>query len=461
MAEPGSVVGLLVDNILGTRFEDLDPETVQWAKIRVADILGCVVAGARAPGNAELVELVKGWGGKEEASILVYGGRVPVASAALVNCVLARSLDFGPVHPVVEGRGIPGHISETTIPTALALAEAVGADGREFLAALAVGEDLAARVLAASGFDLGQGWDCIGTVNTLAVVAMAGRLVGLNREQLRNAFGLALNQLAGSLENVWDSVTAFKLLQGLAARAGIFSAELAGAGWKGPKDPLFGRYGYFSLYTSGCVDPGALTRNLGRKFYTDSCIKPYPCCRGTHAAIDCALALVQKHGIRPEEIEAVTLLLPPQGLGSFVARPFALGEFPQADALFSCRYTVAVALLRGSVVPEHFAPAAVADPQVGALATGMELAALEEGRRAAAGLRVRLKDGREYVEYAAVPRGDRFSNPLTETEVWEKFSRNLSFGGADPAKGGEIWSAVQAMEQVSQVAGVVEALAVV
>ncbi|MGB9886434.1 MAG: MmgE/PrpD family protein [Moorellales bacterium] len=449
MQDAPSVIELLVDNVLTVGFRDLDPGMVAWAKTRVADILGCVVAGAKAPGNAELVELVKGWGGKEEATVLVYGGRVPAANAALVNCVLARSLDFGPVHPVVEGRGIPGHISETTVPTALTLAEAVGADGKELLTALIVGEDLAARVLAAGNFDLDQGWDCIGTVNTLAVVAIAGRLLGLNREQLRNAFGIALNQLAGTIQNVWDASTTFKLLQGLAARAGIFSAELAKAGWSGPKDPLFGRYGYFDLYTSGGADPGVLTRELGKSFYTDSCIKPYPCCRGNHAAIDCALALVRKHGLRPEEIGAVTVLLPPRGLKSFVARPFRRSDFSQTDALFSLRYTVAAALHHGRLGPEHLTPTAITDPRVGDLAAAVELAPLGEERRASAGVRVRLKDGRQFEEFTNVARGDRFANPLTEAEIREKFRKNLALGGISPEKAEALWQNVQDLEHQS------------
>ena len=64
----------------------------------------------------------------------------------------------------------------------------------------------------------------------------------------------------------WDGTTAFKLGQGLAARNGIFSAQLAKAGWTGPDDPFFSRFGYYNLFTEGNVDKNILTNNLGKKY---------------------------------------------------------------------------------------------------------------------------------------------------------------------------------------------------
>ena len=69
----------------------------------------------------------------------------------------------------------------------------------------------------------------------MGATAIAGRLLGLNEKQLRNAFGLVLSQLSGSAQNISESTTAFKLPLGLAARNAIFSAELAAAGWTAPK----------------------------------------------------------------------------------------------------------------------------------------------------------------------------------------------------------------------------------
>ena len=45
-----------------------------------------------------------------------------------------------------------------------------------------------------------------------------------------------------------DATTAFKLQQGTSARNGIFSAQLAKAGWTGPSDALQGEFGTDFLF---------------------------------------------------------------------------------------------------------------------------------------------------------------------------------------------------------------------
>lgn len=196
----------LTANALETRLENIDKDTLEATKYRVIDTLGCLIGGATDTGNPELVKLLKEQGGKKEATILIHGDKIPVASAALVNCIMARSFDFEPVSPLVDGFSCPGHISGTTIPAALTLAEVVDASGPEMLTALIVGNDIASRLLAGSGFGFSLGWDCVGTINTFGVTAIAGRLFGLNKSQLRNAFGIALNQIGTTFQTFWDQI---------------------------------------------------------------------------------------------------------------------------------------------------------------------------------------------------------------------------------------------------------------
>jgi 2-methylcitrate dehydratase PrpD len=194
----------LSKNVLNTRFESLNEATLENAKSRIVDVLGCAIGGAKAAGNPALVELIKEWGGKKEATILAWGGKVPACHAAMVNSVMARSFDFEVVGAVVEGEWIGSHISGTTVPTALAMGEASGIGGKELITALLVGDNVAARIIASSGFNPNKAWDITGTINVFGATAVAGRLLGLNELQMRNAFGIVLNQLAGSMQNCWD-----------------------------------------------------------------------------------------------------------------------------------------------------------------------------------------------------------------------------------------------------------------
>ena len=56
-----------------TEYEDFDSAVVASAKNRVLDVIGSAIGGANASGNAELVDLIKDWGGKQEATILIHG----------------------------------------------------------------------------------------------------------------------------------------------------------------------------------------------------------------------------------------------------------------------------------------------------------------------------------------------------------------------------------------------------
>ena len=199
-----STIEKLAANTLETRLEDIPPDALEATKYRIIDTLGCLVGGATDTGNPELVNLLKEQGGKQEATIFIHGDKMPVANAAFINCIMARSFDFEPVSPLVDGFSCPGHISGTTVPSALTLAEVVNASGKEMLTALIVGDDIASRLLAASGFGFSLGWDCVGTVNTFGVTAAAGRLFGLDKTQLKNAFGIALNQLGTTFQSFWD-----------------------------------------------------------------------------------------------------------------------------------------------------------------------------------------------------------------------------------------------------------------
>jgi aconitate decarboxylase len=453
----------LIANVLETRFENFDRPTLEQAKDRIIDTIGCLIGGAKAPGNSEFINLVRKWGGREEASILVHGGKVPAQNAAMTNSILARSFDFEPVGPTVEGVNMPGHVSGTTITTALAMGELKRINGKEFLCALLAGDDVASRILAGSGFDFTQKWDNIGTVNAFGATAIAGRILGLNHKQMRDAFGTVLNQLGGTFQHICDRALVFKLPQGLSARSGIFSAELALAGWTGAEDVLFGKYGYYSVYTGGCTSPEVLTRDLGRQYYSDSIIKPYPCCRVTHAAIDCALAVALKHDFQLQAVQEIDLSISRDGLNHFCAGPFEpeIGDFPQVKAIWSYQYTVACALLRKSVRPEHFLDLSIKDRQIKGLISKIRLSELPGVDLHTAKIKVVLKDREEIIESIHYAKGDQMQNPLSRDEIKAKYWANIEFSQTISRRNAEqLLDLVENLENLESVNELVELLTV-
>jgi 2-methylcitrate dehydratase PrpD len=443
-----SIMEELVRNVLETRFESLDKEIVDHAKNRITDWLGCLIGGADAPGCRMIVDLVKEWGGREESTILIHGGKAPAHNVAMVNSVMARSFDFEPVQPYVMGIPLANHVSGTTVPTALAIAEQKSASGKELITALVLGDDLISRITAASDYTVGMGWDSTGVMNMFGATAIAGRLWGLDEHQLLNAFGIVVNQMAGTLQSIYDGTHSFKLVHGLSARAGIFSAKLAGKGFTGVKDPLLSKYGYFALYCR-TFNPEILTKNLGKKFYADGVLKPYPCCRANHGAIDCILELVHKHDIRAEDIDEVIVDVSQPIRDSFIGQPFEIGDVPQVNATFSLQYNVANALLRKSVRLEHFTEGFIRDPKVADLTQRVKIISskppelkLDFGTK----VEVKMKYGEIFSARVDVPKGDIVNNPLTKWEIIEKFRANVTF------------SQIVAKENAEKVVGIIERL---
>lgn len=431
-----TAIEALAGNVLNTRFEDIDGETVENTKKRILDVIGCAIGGANAPNNSALIRLVKDWGGKKEAVILAHGIRVPACHAAMVNCIMCRSFDWEPLGAIIDGKSYPGHTSGTTVPTAITLGESRGVSGRELITALVAGDDVAERVYAATehpwnrslenrmGTKRGPTFDSWGTMPSFGAAAIAGRLLGLNGLQMRNAFGIVINLISGAGGGLWEGATTFKLSQGSSARSGIFAAELAKGGWTGIKDPLLGRGGYYDCYTPGCDYPEILTRDLGRKYHVELLFKPYPGGRPTHTPIDAALALVRKNDVNVDDIEKVTLRLSPPTRWGHYMKPYKVGDYPTGDALFSYKYSTATALVRKSVKADNFTEESIRDPRVQTLIGKIEFADMDKDDGVE--LELKMKDGRTLSEYVREATG-ALPSPLSRDALVAKFMGQVEF----------------------------------
>jgi 2-methylcitrate dehydratase PrpD len=456
------ITDTLCRNIADTRFNDIDEAVIENAKNRIIDVLGCAVAGAYAECNPALVKLIRDWGGKPEASILIHGDKTVAHNAALANSVMARSFDFESLGPLVDGRSYPAHISGTTVITTVTMAEAHGISGKELITALIAGDNLTSRIIAAeSTGGLPPGWDSVGTTNTFGAAAIAGRIIGLTSKQIKNAVGLAFNQMSGSMQNIWDGVPAFKLLQGLSARNGIISAELAKAGLAGPDDPLFGKLGYFNLFAGGCGNPDILTKDLGKKYFTDAHFKLYPCCAVSHAAVDCALFIVNNYNIDYRKIKEAVLYVSKSGLNSFLSQPLDANDFPHAGSAFNYKYHVATALMNKAIRPEHFQRSCVHSSEVKSFMDKIRLEQLPgvERELLCARIRVTMNSGEQYEKLVESPKGDPLGNPLSKDDILNKFISNLEFSKKiDSSKGKKLMQLLDRLEELENINEVINLL---
>jgi len=446
------------ESVVGTKFEDIDKTTVKIGKLRILDVLGCELYGSMLPASADLANLAKSWGGKAESTVFVFGGKVPAQTAALVNSAVTRTTDYEAIGALVEGLDLPSHISSTTVFTALAVGEAQNASGKDLLTSMLVGDDVAARILAASGVLGGKnfawGWDGNGTVNAFGGAAAAGRMLRLTKEQMQNAFGIVLNQLSGTFQNFWDFSLTNVLTAAFSARNAIFSAELAKTGWDGPYDALFAKYGYFFLFTEGCVDEDILTKDIGKKFYSEATFKPYPSCRSTHATIDCALKLISENDIDPSTIAKVVVKLPPRMRDMFTAQPFEIRRNPQVVSANSIAYCAATVLLRKRIKIDDFQEACVREPAIADIAKNFSIDELtmDELKQKAAEITVTSKDGKVYSTEIKSVKGGYHDNSFTEDDIKEKFRYNLKFSKKISVENGEkIINMIDNLEDVDNI----------
>lgn len=448
------IIDRLVDHALDTPFEAFGDDVIEAAKMRLIDALGCAVSGAGGAGNEAVLQVIRALGGAPQASVVASGEKLALPYAAMANSLQSRTFDFevcGPEPEGVNAGKMVGHVASTTEPTALNVGEFMHSSGRELLAAVILGGDIAARVSVANTFNFDADFEVCGTSNAFGATAVAGRLMGLNRDQLRNAFGILLNLMAGSYQGIWDGVPSFKLPGAMAAFNGILSCQLSQAGFDGVRDALESRLGYFSLYTDD-PHPEAMTADLGEILYVRGQHKMHPSCYGNHNPIDCALEVKEEHGFGGEDVAHVHLDVLPQRIDHFLNQVPTLEDL-QPKFLFSIPYGVANALYRGRPELEHYSEPAIRDPRVLDLASRVKLRPnLPSGKTHAIRLTIVLKDGRELEFFRENPVG-WLDDPVGYDDVVDKYWRNVRFNGALPHHQAErALELIQNLEDVPDVA---------
>ena len=419
------VLTKLIDFWEGNEFDDIPIEVVETTKKFILDSLGVAIAGFSAPGCKEIVELVKGWGGSPEATIIVYGGKVPSPFAVLANSTMMHALDFD---DTLDEAAL--HAYTSVLPTALAMAELKrDVSGKELLNAITLGVDLVCRLGLAIKRPLS--WIRTATCGSFGAAATAAKILGLDREKMLNTLGVVYSQTSGNAQCLIDGGLTKRMQPAFAAKAGVIAALLAQKGITGARDVFEGEYGFFNLYEEGEWDRNLLLDGLGQRFEgMRLSIKPYPSCRMTHAAIDAALEVVKKHKVDPANIEKVTIYTSKMAK-DMVGGPFEIRTDPQVDAQFSIPYTVSVALVRGDVSLEDFQEPAIRDATVQELARKVEVLvdpAIEEKNLTKVSILIETKDNQSYFHEISAIKGSP-QRPMSIDECIEKFYKCVHFSG--------------------------------
>ncbi len=357
-SENGEVTRALVRKVREIRYEEIPDDARQAARHCLLDFVGCALAGSREPLTEILVREVALGEAASQATLIGRRERATLLTAALVNGAAGHALDFDDTHI-----GMGGHPSVPVLPALLALAEGTGASGRDFLAALVAGIELECRLgLLFGPGHYAAGFHATGTLGTFGAAAACAHLLDLDEQTWLHAMGLAGTQAAG-LKSGFGSM-AKPLHAGRAASAGLLAASLARGGFTAQPAILDVAQGFAA--THACAEPGAaaLEQQPDHLLIRDTLFKVHAACYLTHAAIEAAAQLRERHGIDPEKITAVEVQVNPSLLAVCNIEQPSTG----LEGKFSLRATTALALLaRDTRDPSLYCDATMADPQLIAL----------------------------------------------------------------------------------------------
>jgi len=402
----------LAQFLADTEFAALPQSALQAGKRGILDCLGTAIGGARSQAAAIAMDLIGEAGGKSDVTLLARGKKAALLDAALYNATAAHALDFDDT------------LSPPTAIAGLALAEQRSLSGRELLRSFVLGFEVASRIThAIGGWENARGWHMMGVAGVFGAATAASLLLKLKPQQIVNALGIAATQASGLV--AMHGFLAKPFHSGKAAVNGIFAAQLALRGCTtGPA--LEGSLSV-SQAMGGTPTPDLAT-NLGNPYgILTNRLKPFPCGRLGHAAIEAAVQARAKHNLKDEEISAVEVRVEPHA-------QYLMGKNdPQngTQAMFSIAHGVTAGLLYGKAGPDQFSDDTTSDWKVKDLRRRVEVVPDPQCVSGQAKLTVQTKN-RGALSFEVLIQKGFAANPLTDDDVKEKF-RDL----AEPVLGVE------------------------
>jgi 2-methylcitrate dehydratase PrpD len=362
-----------------TKWEDLPADIVQETKRIIMENIGCALGALSTDKGKMMAALGRRYGGPPESSIIGLGNKVSCSSAALTNGELFLTLDYS---NIIAG----GHDGVYVFPTVLAIAESVGASGKDLILTTAIGLEISARLARAVGRhnitpedikrqQSAQRGITGNAYSNFGAAAGAGRLLKLDEEKMLHAMGIAGHLCMVLSYGRWGpsgfiGYMAKYGVPGWQSTGAVTAVLLAEMGYTGDTmvldDPERGfcfYVGYPNWY------PDEITNGLGKNWCFNIRIlyKPYPCCGVLHGTLDCFCNIIEQNNLMPDEIESVRVF----GRGGMMVPPRADSPSPAtremksiSAAQFNLPYNIAVAAHRIARGAEWSDPGTMNNPKI-------------------------------------------------------------------------------------------------
>jgi len=412
--------------VAGLQYDQLPERTRERVKDIVLDTLASAIAGRQGDESKQIRALATALGGSREASV-IGGEQLSLAGATLLNGYLITAVTVCDVH-----RPTLCHTTPQVVPPALAIAERDGASGRALIVAVAAGLETTVRVGLGTNYPAfrAKGWHSPGVIGPFGGAAAAGKLLGLDAERQRNAFGLAGSQSAGTFAH-WGTPT-IKFHQSRGALSGLMAGLLAEQGFLSSAEVLAHKDGgIFNAYSDG-GRPDAVVAELGNRWQLEQiALRLWPAASSIQTVITGLLALIKAHDLKPAQIAAVRV-----GLSKTVYDMHGtLAWNDKFKALLSTPYVTAIVLHDRRCWLDQFEAKRYQDPAVDKFARERVKVEIDPRvERTGAAIEIRTVDGAVHSDRRAAPKGDP-SDPLTRAEIEDKLrTAATGFLSADAVK---------------------------
>jgi 2-methylcitrate dehydratase PrpD len=424
-----SLASELAKFVTGASADDLPPLALERARMAIASTIASAAMGADIVSSRIIRELARERGGPPEATVWFDGGSMlPVADAARVNAVMsdAAASDDSDLRSIA-------HIGTIVSTTAIAMAERSGAGGRDVLAAMVLGYEIAGRIDEALTPGRGErGFH--GSISTIFGGAVAaGTLVKLTPAQMTQAIALAATSIGG-LHVAANTSVAREYHAGLSAMLGIQAALAAHKGYVAEEHVLEMPRGFFSAYGGDHLED--VTKDLGTSWdiSTNMAIKLVPGGHPHHAAAEAAANAAIAGDVDPQQVASIVL-----SSAKYRTLPGPKHPTDLIGVAHSPAYFIAAAIADRGYGWIHASPERVADPVIARLIDKITVDPNPTPypdrfqHHHGATVTITLQDGRRFSNHVDFPRGSA-PRGIEWADVDAKYRRLVPLSGLPPDK---------------------------
>src|SRR2546430_3116278 len=391
----------LADYVCAVRFENLSKEVVHEVKRRVIDSLGCALGAWKEEPFVMARRVAADFSAKHGSTIFGTDHKAPPDWAAFANGCGIRYFDFNDTYLSKE----PAHPSDN-ISAAIAIAESLGANGRELITAIALAYEVQCRLCDAASIRA-RGWDHP-TYGAFSTALAAARLMKLDPEKTRHAVNIAGVACAAFRQARIGELSHWKgVAFANAARHGVYAALLARAGMTGPAPIFEGQMGFEKQLGVSLGDVAsvfdqkkeAMPGKGPASMILKTSIKYWPAEYHSQSAIEAALFLRKEIG-DPAKIQSVRIESHDASVDIIGSEPEKWKPETRETADHSLPYITSIALIDGEVTGRQFQPERFTDPTIWKFLENVTVQRNDElsslyAKAVANIVHVTLQDGRE------------------------------------------------------------------